>query len=117
MVHRHVVVDRRNEVVENYSVSDLPSQLHHLHAGCSEVDRHLLGPALLVDVVELDTVEMDELAVVRDVLVGEQGADCFDGLTHREQGLCSLHAHLAGQWLPPDRKSTRLNSSHLGISY
>ncbi len=101
MIHCLVVVDRRDKVVEDDSVSDLPGELHHLHTGCSDVDGHVLGPALLVDVVELDAVEMDELAVVGDVLVGEQGTDRFDGLTHREQGLGSVHADLARKWLPP----------------
>ena len=56
---------------------------------------------MLVDVVQLDAVEMDELAGVSDALVGEQCPDRFDCLPHREQGFDTVHAHLAGERLPP----------------
>jgi hypothetical protein len=36
-----------------------------------------------VHVVELHAVEMNELAVVGDGLVGKEGADGFDRLAHR----------------------------------
>src|SRR5258705_3735082 len=57
-----------------------------------------------------------------------QGGDCGDGVNllgqtihHHEDGIVSLGVqefsdHVYGDTMP-DRKSTRLNSSHLGISY
>ena len=66
--------DGRHQVVEHHPVGDLTGQLHHLHAGGADVDGHVLGPALLVHVVELDPVEVDELAVEGDRLVGQQRA-------------------------------------------
>ena len=51
-------------------------------------DRHVLGPALLVHVVELDAVEVHELAVEGDGLVARAGpAPTVDDLAHRPQRL------------------------------
>ncbi len=71
---RTLVVRRRHEVVEERAVADLARQLHHLQTGGADHDRHLLGSSLLVHVVELDAVEVHELAVERHGLVGEQRA-------------------------------------------
>jgi hypothetical protein len=72
VLDRLLVVGRRDEVVQHDPVGDLAGELHHLHAGRADVDRHVLRAPLLVDVVELDPVEVDELAVEGDRLVGEE---------------------------------------------
>ena len=85
MLHGPVVVGGRDQVVEHGAVGDLAGQLHHLHAGGADVDRDVLGPALLVHVVELDPVEVHELAVEGDGLVGQQGPHRLDDLAHGGQ--------------------------------
>ena len=71
VVHGLAVVLRRDQVVEYHPVGNLAGQLHHLHAGGSDVDGHVLGPALLVDVVQLHPVEVHEVTVEGDRLVGQ----------------------------------------------
>src|SRR3989475_6790891 len=59
-MQKSLVVGRRHEVVQQHAVGDLAGQLHHLHAGRTDHDRHALAPALLVHVVEFDPVEVHE---------------------------------------------------------
>src|SRR5579864_3832596 len=58
MLQCSFVVGRGDQVVEDDAVCDLAGELHHLHAGGPDVDRHVLRAAFLVDVVQLDPVEM-----------------------------------------------------------
>ena len=72
--HRAAVVVGADEVVEEHAVADLAGERHHLHRGRADVDRDLLGRAVAVDDVDLDVVEVDELAVEGDALHREQAA-------------------------------------------
>jgi hypothetical protein len=76
-------------------------ELHHLHAGRPDVDRHVLGPSFLVDVVELDAVEVDVVPVEGDRLVGQQPADRGDHFAHRPQRLRPIDADPRRQRIPP----------------
>src|SRR5690242_20855009 len=58
--------------------------------------------------VEVGVVAPDEIGV----LAAEAGACRHQGVAAHLAGVV-----LGGEELPPDRKSTRLNSSHMSISY
>ena len=107
MVQGAGVVVGGDEVVEDDAVGDLAGQLHHLHAGGTDVDRHVLGSPLLVDVVELDAVEVDVGAVEGDGLVVQQGAHDGDDLAHHGQRVITDDPHLAGQRVPPCARARR----------
>ena len=96
-----LVVVGGDQVVQHHAVGDLAGEFHHLHAGGTEVDRHVLRAALLVHVVEFHTVELHELAVHGDGLVREQAAHRGDDLAHRTQGLGPRDSDLGRQGVPP----------------
>ena len=61
--------------------------LHHLHSRGTDVDRHVFGSSLLVDIVEFDAIEMHEVAVHRHRLVVEQGTNGLNDLRITRIGL------------------------------
>ena len=70
-----IVVVGRHEVIEHGTVGNLAGEFHHLHSSCTDVDGDVLGPALLIHVVEFDAVEVHVFAVEGDVLVVKKRAN------------------------------------------
>ena len=95
------VVLGRDEIVQNRPVGDLAGQLHHLHSRGTDVDRHVFGSSLLVDIVEFDAIEMHEVAVHRHRLVVEQGTNGLNDLPHHPDRLTAIDADLRRQRIPP----------------
>ena len=99
--HRLAVVAGPDEVVEQHAVADLAGERHHLHRGRADVDRDVLRRAVAVDDVDLDVVEVHELAVEGDALHREQPPRRLDRLAHRLERVAAVDADLRRERLPP----------------
>jgi hypothetical protein len=71
---RHIVVLRRDAVVQHRAIGDLTGHLHHLGPGRADHDLHVARLAAPVNDVEFDTVDVVELAVEGDALQRQQAA-------------------------------------------
>src|SRR5436305_8704409 len=66
---------------------------------------------------DLDPLDTHMLAVVEEPEVGDEGLDQEDATRAQAAGHVGEAAHLVVLGQQRDRKSTRLNSSHVRISY
>ena len=70
--------------------------------GGADVDRDVLRPALLVHVVELDAVEVHELAVERHGLIARSSARTASTISRMTvSGSAAVDADLGRQRIPP----------------
>src|ERR1035441_4629033 len=104
-----------------------PAAVKRAMIGVSCSPEHdMLGDCVLLDWLQMLVGLMAVSdAALRGILAGTSvdmiaptGRDAHGGESG-ERGAAPVRAiqRRPGPWAPPDRKSTRLNSSHLGISY
>ncbi len=101
VLHGHLVVLGRDQVIEEHTVRDFPGQFHHLHARGANVDGHIARALAPVHHVQHDIGDVDELTVKRDPLRVEQAADNRDNLPHGLEGPATVYTYFTGQRFPP----------------
>src|SRR5690625_5317624 len=69
------------------------------------------------DITAVEVVEHRDGWVVDDVLLDLQPPDLPDRLVSACQSVDGVRVHWVSRYAAGDRKSTRLNSSHVAISY
>jgi len=96
-----LVVLRRHEVVEQNTIRDLAGQGHHIRPGRSNVDRHVAWLPPAMHHIQLHTMHLHKLALIRDVLHGEQIAHHLNGFAHGFERLLAVYPDIPGQRIPP----------------